>query len=174
MQDHTPIEGPGGHMKRSQSGPFPASGPLKLQDHGNPVRFRNLWYRPLPPRAVEGGTDGALSPAATTAKRKAIAAGIRADAAGRSGTALLLRLAESLCYEKDPATSAKVDELATAYAASLKSLSAAQLEAKKGEIEGVLRAFKYLAKFEFAPANYAPKTALEQIVKAQGWEEKKK
>jgi hypothetical protein len=174
MQDHTPIEGPGGHLRRSKSRPFPETGPLKLQDHGNPVRFRNIWYRPLPPRSVEGGTDGALSPAATLAKRKAIAADIRNDAAGKAGTARLLRLAESLVYEKEAAASAKVDELAAAYAASVKALPAAQLEAKKGEIESVLRAFRYLVKFEIEPANYAPKAVLEQIVKAQGWEEKKK
>jgi hypothetical protein len=77
-------------------------------------------------------------------------------------------------YEKEAAASAKVDELAAAYAASVKALPAAQLEAKKGEIESVLRAFRYLVKFEIEPANYAPKAVLEQIVKAQGWEEKKK
>ena len=86
----------------------------------------------------------------------------------------MLRLAESLVYEKDEATSAKVDTLAQSYVASLKALPSAQLESKKGEVTGVLNAFKYLAKFGFRPADYDPKKALEQIVKAQGWEEKKK
>src|SRR5204863_3662678 len=112
MQDHTPLEGPTGHLRRPTPGPFPESGPLKLQDHGNPVRYRNIWYRPLPPRAVEGGTDGYLSTEATTAKRKEIAAMIRDDAAKlpEGSTASLLRLAESLYYEKDQAAYEKVEQ----------------------------------------------------------------
>ncbi|MBK8092991.1 MAG: DUF1080 domain-containing protein [Verrucomicrobiaceae bacterium] len=54
-QDHTPLEGGGGHKGRSKPRAFPEKGPLKIQDHGNPVRFRNIWYRPLPKRAIEGG-----------------------------------------------------------------------------------------------------------------------
>ena len=80
VQDHTRLEGGTGHMARSKPGPFPEAGPLKLQDHGNPVRYRNIWYRPLPPRAIEGGTDGYLTTEATMAKRKEIAAMLRQQA----------------------------------------------------------------------------------------------
>ena len=46
--------GPTGHRKvASYSTPDPEVGALRLQDHGNPVRYRNLWMRSL------GGYDGA-------------------------------------------------------------------------------------------------------------------
>lgn len=36
-----------GHRDVYQYRAHPAEGPLMLQDHNNPCRFRNIWYRPL-------------------------------------------------------------------------------------------------------------------------------
>ncbi len=172
VQDHTQIEGPTGHRTRAVAGPFPEKGPLKLQDHGNPVRYRNIWYRELSARAVEGGTDGPLSVEATAAKRKEIAAGIRADAAKMDGktTASMLRLAESLVYEQDAATLEQVKTWQARYVAGLASLSADELKAKEGEVKTVFRAFQFLVKFKIVPADSAPQQELTQLVKSHGWD----
>jgi hypothetical protein len=177
VQDHTVLEGPSGHMSRTRARPFPDKGPLELQDHGNPTRYRNLWYRPLPPRAVEGGTDGPLTTEATMAKRKEIAAALRQDAANLKNAANplpeMLRLMESLEYEKDEPTLQKVEQMAGQYLASLKQLPADKLAPKKDEAKNVSSAFNFLAKFKVIPPDFGPKVALEQLIKEQGWDKKK-
>jgi hypothetical protein len=53
IQDHQKIQGPSGHMMVAKYKPDEKllKGPIQLQFHGNPVRFRNIWVRPL--EAVE-------------------------------------------------------------------------------------------------------------------------
>ena len=174
--DHAMIEGETGHMRRSKPQAFPDAGPLKLQDHGNPVRYRNIWYRPLPPRASQGGTDGFLSTEATLAKRSELADMIREDAAKLKDSSNpvpeMLRLAESLVYEHDDAAVERAKQLAEQYLEKVQQLSPDQLAAKKDELKHLRDISKYLAKWGVIPDDAEPKVQLEQIIKEHNWDKK--
>lgn len=49
VQDNVELTGPTANGSRPPYKPTPDKLPLALQDHGNPVRFRNIWIRELKP-----------------------------------------------------------------------------------------------------------------------------
>jgi hypothetical protein len=170
VQDSTPLEGGGGHKKRKAlNHAYPDAGPLRLQDHGNPVRYRNIWVRPLRPRPADGGTDGRLSEAATTAKRAEIAVDLRARAAGQDGSDQMMTLLEAYLYDGNEAAWAECDRQVTAYVQQLKQLSAEELKQRRRDVLHLHHALHYMQRFDLIPSGYEPAKALQEIADAQGW-----
>lgn len=174
VQDHVALNGGGGWKNRTPlDRVFDEVGRLSLQDHGNPVRYRNIWIRPLRPRQHDGGFDGLLSPELAKSKRAEIAADIRAGAANLSGTDKVLRLLESLVYAEDAPALGESDRLVAAYLEKFKAASKEQIESQKGTIQSLDKAYAYLSKHKRLPSDHFALPALEKIFKQHGWKKRR-
>ena len=174
VQDSTPLDGGGGFRKRKAlNHAYPGQGRLQFQDHGNPVRYRNVWVRALRPRPADGGTEGRLSAEATVAKRAAIAADVRASAGELNGHDRMMRLLEAYMYDNDTAAWDECDALVSAYVAGLQALSSGDLEKQRHAVTELRNALTFLQRFSMIPKGYAPEKELTKIAGKQGWLKKR-
>ncbi len=175
VQDSTPLNGGGGYRQRKHpedSLKFPDKGPLSLQDHGNPVRYRNIWYRKLPLRPVEGGFDGRLSQEKSMEKRKETAQRLRHEAAELSGYDRAFRLMDSLLYEVDSGAWKEAEQLALAYVKECTALSDDELKQRKGDVFMLSKMVMHLEKFDRISEGSTIAKELNQLTRDQGWEVK--
>ncbi|KRP36707.1 MAG: hypothetical protein ABS34_06195 [Opitutaceae bacterium BACL24 MAG-120322-bin51] len=170
LQDSTALEGGGGWKKRkSPNRAFPERGSLKLQDHGNPVRYRNIWIRPLRPRQFDGGTDGRISPEASLQARAEIAATIRQDAATQQGVVRAMRLLESLLYEDNAAARVESNQLIADYLAPLFGAAPGSISAQQGTVKLLAGALHYMQQHTLISETDSELLKVNAIAMEQGW-----
>lgn len=127
VHDNWPLEGPTEYIRRTKHDRErePPEGPVTLQDHGNPVRFRSIWIRRIPSRranTVHGGDYFSAADAAKVREEQAARTLALADGAKRDCDRLVW-LWESYAYKADEAVRARIDSLTEKYVARLATLN---------------------------------------------------
>ena len=176
-QDHWEMEGLSTHCRRRALKPHPAKLPFSLQDHGNPTRFRNIWIREIPSRyanTTHGGPAACEKDVTALRQKTAKALFAKADPGDANKKAVLDRMLEVISYDKADQYMKIIDDLGKAYIAELNAMDKGAIQGKKGDVLSLKKACDVLIRNKVVPENFYLKAELVKIIKANGFDKKKK
>jgi len=170
-QDHWEMEGLTTHRVRRPLAPHASRLPLAFQDHGNPVRFRNIWIREIPSRYANTTHGGpAVNEKDVMALRRETAAKLYAKIDTSVMDAPTLQaLLEVVSYANEDPYKKETIRHAQAYRDFVKGLDDAALQSHKREITALRDTVKMLQKGDVLPGNCTLAAALNEICRKKRW-----
>ena len=170
-QDHWEMEGLTTHCRRRPLAPHDTRLPLEFQDHGNPVRFRNVWLREIPSRYANTTHGGpAANEADVMALRRKTAASLYAKIdVSKMDAPTLEALLEVVSYAKEGVYRDEMIRHAKAYAEFVKGLDDAGVKARRKEITGMKHTTNVLQKAGVLPPDCSLAAALGAICDRMKW-----